>query len=258
MNHNAGIQFFGIDNVVQAYVNNQCAPFSLWSGKLQLLKYDGTGPDGYKQPTVQEGMQLLNDYLCAMYSGTTAIYTLRTYEDLKPGEKIKPSTEYDTAFNFKINVAPQASDGTMVYAGTGRGNNLVLEELKKINSRIDTLEGLDDDDEEPTVIGMVNDLVQEPEKLREVVSSVAILVDMAKDFLGLPVSHRAQVGNVNRVSDISSDTESQEERVNRLQGALNDLEKVDPKIVDHLCKLAQIAKQNPGKFKGLIGMLEMM
>lgn len=259
MNHSAGIQFYGIDNVVQAYANNQCAPFALWSGKLQLLKYDGNGPDGYKKPTIEEGQQLLNEYLNAMYQGTTAIYTLRTYEDLKEGEKIKPSTEYDTAFNFKINVAQQ-QEGLIPYTGT-RGNNMIVEELRSLKAEIAAIKsGEDDDDtEEPSIIGMVNDLVQEPAKLREVAESIAIIGDVVKGFLGMPIQNRvASIGHVNRVSDISSDTETQEQKLNRLQNALDELERHDPQIVDHLEQLATIAKRDPKKFKGLIGMLTML
>src|SRR5258706_15867030 len=102
----SGVQFIGIDDVVQAYTNKRVPAFAIWCGRDMQFRYDGTDPDqGYMKPTMQEGAQLVNDYLSGMWQGSTALYVLKVYDGLKANEKIKPSTEYDTAFNFKLYAA---------------------------------------------------------------------------------------------------------------------------------------------------------
>src|SRR5262249_34048533 len=97
------VQFYGIDPVVEAYLNKRTPAFALWCGKELQFRYDGTeSEDVNGVPSMEEGAQLLRAYLEAIYPGSTALYTLKTYDEIPPGTKIRPSTEYDTAFNFKL------------------------------------------------------------------------------------------------------------------------------------------------------------
>lgn len=85
-----GIQFFGIESVMEAYLNMRVPAFSIAQGKAFLMKYDGSTPgEAFTAPTLEEGQQILNSYLDALFKGS-AIYTLKVYEDLPPGERLNP------------------------------------------------------------------------------------------------------------------------------------------------------------------------
>jgi hypothetical protein len=260
---NGAVQFYGIDSVLDAYSNKGTAAFAIWCGKELLFRYDGTTEDGkYIQPTISEGTQLLNNYLGAMYQGTTAIYTLKTYDELKQGQKIRPSTEYDTAFNFKI--CPSASEmmGGIGYGGGGgitHSRNPVLAELQKMNERMTALENreaaTDDDDESPkdlneAIIGVLN----EPSKMRELIEPVKELIEIGRTMFGFPGPEPSRV--VGAVKQIGS--QQGVDRETRLANALDTLEQADPQLVEHLEVLARLARTNRAKFDSIIKMVAVL
>jgi|SRR5882672_10642670 len=246
----AGIQFFGIENVIKAYCNKKTPSFAIWSGKQLLFKYDGyeNGED-YQQPSIEEGEQLLAGYLSAMYQDSTATYTLKTYDDLGEG-KIKPSSEYDTSFNFKISL-PDYDSRTMGMVRT----NPMFAELQKINARLESLEHGEPEEDAETLEQAVIGLIQEPDRLQRIVEPIRQLVEMGKSLFDKQNTHtmqQASIGNVRKP------TVSEEDKVIRLGNAIDILEKHDNQLVEHLERLAALANANPKKFKNIISMIGLL
>lgn len=252
----SSVQFYGIEPVLEAYGNASCPRFSLWTGKLLLLKYDGWKDDEFVKPSMEEGLQTLNNYLNAMYQGSTAIYTLKLYEDMTDKQKITPSTEYSTAFNFKVNESLGQQGMGVVRQPYG-----VMAELQKTNQRIDALiEAMNNDDEEE----------DEPEEKKSFVNTITggliadnqevkELIDLCKSLFApqQPIqSTPATVGNVQRVSEISSDVETGSDRLNRINKAVQVLEQLDPNFVDNLEILAKVAQRDPQQFKQFLMILK--
>ncbi len=251
-----GIQFFGIDNVIEAYENNAVPAFAVWSGKIPLLRYDGVDASGtYTKPTIEEGRQLLENYLSAMYQGSTASYIMKIYSDLKPGEKIKPSTEFDTGFNFKI-CAP-SSEMMNGYPAVRGNNNPVIAALQKIDERLKVIEDGGIEDEEPetiteAVIGMIN----EPSKLSEFVGSLKEIAELGKSLLTGQPMQPAHIGNIKRPGQTA--TALDDSQLMRIGNAIELLGKYDPKITEHLERLAQLAEQDTKKFLSIVSMIDLL
>jgi len=253
------IQFYGIDQVVDAYKNRQVPAFSICAGKVLQFTYDGTDEfSEYRKPTIQEGIQVLLNYLSSMYSGTTAIYTLKVYDDLKEAQKIRPSTEYSTAFNFRLNEPGMMGSGMIPYQRGGYGQqNMILEELQKLRQEIEELkEEKEEDDEPETLEETIAGILKDPAKLNQHVNTW-------KNLLGVntPQSHET-VGNVVPFKKMSESenttiTETEEQRWQRLANAIDTLATYDKNIVEHFETLAKMAKEKPEKFQGLISMIDL-
>lgn len=263
---NSAIQFYGKENVLNAYANSGTPGYAIWQGKQLITKYDGWDKDGqYIEPSINEGMNMLSAFMDAMYQGTTAIYTLKLY-DLTKQEKIKPSTEYDTAFNFRLFAPIDMMGGMMpgMYGGRPQPPNMILDEIRKINERIDAMNGVGEDDEEEADESLdeyIMGLIKDPLKMNDAVNSW-------KNLFGLPITHGAETAalgttDVKRIT--SSEAEMTEEekleaqaRIERLGIAINTLEKNDPHVVENLEKLASVADTDPERFKKLIAALKFL
>ena len=262
------VQFYGIDDVVEAYMNKRTPAFAIWCGKQLQFRYDGSTDDDNEtdaepgEPTMTEGEQLLRQYLTSLWPLTTATYTLKTYDDLAPGQKIRPSTEYDTAFNFKI-CAPSSREAYAPGAVGFPQTNPLLAELKKMNERMDRLEqerAMDDDeleDEPENLQQVVIGLLNEPAKLQQVVEPIKELVSIGRMLLGMPeMNTPAAMNGVKKIGQVNEQPDPA--LVMRLGQAINTLEQHDEKIVEHLEKLAQVAVTDAVKFKGLLAMLDLL
>lgn len=262
------VQFYGIDSVVEAYTNKGTPAFAIWCAKQLQFRYDGA--DSEAGATLEEGEQLLRAYLEGMWQGTTATYTLKVYDELEPGQKIRPSTEYDTAFNFKI-ALPQSQS----QVGGYNGNQQLLTELQKMRTDIEELkhgageddEGDEVDEDEPeTIQEAVIGLLKEPERLTAVVQPLRELVDLGRTLMGMqplepmqpmyPQHSLPGAGVVNGVRKVGQVPDAA--LVERLGAAINVLERYDENLVDHLEKLAKVATSDPAKFKGLLSMLDLL
>jgi hypothetical protein len=267
------VQFYGIDSVMEAYRNKQTPAFAVVAGKLLMFTYDGTDEDGYRKPTMQEGTQVLLHFLSSMYQGSTAVYILKVYDGLKENEKIRPSTEYSTAFNFKLS-EPVVGNGMIPYQG-GRayGQNLLLDEIQKLNARIDLLQAGeidDEDDEDETIEEAIIGVIKDPDKLKQHVTAW-------KEILGVPSVQPQTIGSIvpvpfHKVNESTGTakpqpkelpkqsqqvTTEQEKIWQRIADAIDIMALHDEHIVEHFETLAAIAKNNPEQFKKLLSMLEL-
>lgn len=257
----ASIQFRGLSQTMTAFENRGVDAWSLWDGKAFMFK--GIGSNDLT--TILES---LNN------SGTTAIYTLKVYEDVTDVKKIKASTDCDGSFNFRL------------YEREDEVNNYrpgqSYEHVRQLTERVNTLEERilaaletkqEEETEEPETnfIGTITGLLQDPDKLEK-------LITLGRSLLGQPVQP-AYVGNVNKLAGPGNGSnpslspssqqpaavapmesqytpEDQQERVERLAVAVDTLEKADPAILEHLEKLASMAANKPDQFKMLVSMID--
>ncbi len=253
MGVSSSIQFRGLENALQAYVNKDVACWSIWQGKQMLDK-------GKDAETLRAFLELLEA------SDSEAIYTVRVYEDIEDPKKIKSTTADDGSFNFRLNEPnqlPVKFRGGYERGGYGKGNSLEerFEELEeKISGFIDAQTNPPANPEEDTLQGALIGLLKDPDKLGK-------FIDVTKNLLGQNVQP-SYVGNVNRLSDstaslspsnngaASASNVSAEEKLKRLGAAIDTLEKADPELIPHLEKLAKVATENPRQFLQLISMID--
>lgn len=220
----AAVQFFGRESVLSAFANRGIECWALFQGKHLI--------------TAGEGYEPLNTFLQMLEpGGSAAQYALKVYRDIDDPENITDKTENNGSFTFKLS---QPLGNLRVH------NDIVLQRLEAIEQRIAGVkseEDEDDEEEEETIGKIVMDYLKDPQKLSLALSAI-------KGFISSAVAPAAPVPAV--VGGIGSD----EEKLTRLSLVLDRLESKDPKIIEHLEKLADIADKKPGTFTMLLQMLE--
>lgn len=251
----SSIQFRGKDAAIQAFQNRKVDLWSLWQGKQFLTK--GAG---------DEELEAYLDML--LNAATNAIYTVRVYEDITDLSKIKSNTPDDGSFNFRLSEDPAAPIQYSV--GAYRNNTeQMMQLLQRMDQRLAKLEEEDEEEEtsEEEVLSIAG-FLKEPEKLGRVIS-------VAKQILGInqPAQNfNHSIGTVSRVGQTETGGQApaadsgekmaqtiEEEKLQKLQrlgAAIDTLERNDPKLIDHLEKLASIAAKDKAKFQSLVSMLD--
>lgn len=229
-----------------AFESRAIEAWSVWCGKQFLNK-------GW-------GSQDLQSFLEALLKGATnAVYTLKVYEDISKEDqvtKIKANTPDDGSFNFRLNGEEMAMTGAMV--GTHNSTNARYSELERRMTALEEYlvnKAKEEEQEEPESIGSVLiDVLKDPSKVSKYVDVIQAILNpnrtppMPNSPGQVVPMQAARVGN--------TETQSQEEKLNRLAAAIDSLEKSDPKLIEHLEKLAALAQKDPGQFSMLISLLE--
>jgi hypothetical protein len=243
----SAVQFRGVDNVLAAYKANRVGPFAILNGRQILFSSEDVEAED-----VDDGATQLQEFLEMMKKGgSEAKYTLQTYK-LKSGQEIDSNTAYFRSFNFTLFGAGENTP----YAD--RQHSLVRE----VNERIDRLEKLliaereqeeieeeDDEEEDRGVIGVLNGLIEIPE-VRNAIGMAAIglvskIIPMQqKQNQKIAGSDGSQPGSV-----------LDQEQLELAQQAINILASKDTKLGDHLMKIAQIAQNDPARYKLFAQML---
>lgn len=239
----SSVQFRGADMVLEAFDQRNIEAWALWQGKQFIGKGIGREPLEWWLVNLQK-----------MHS--TAVYTLKVFEDIKDEKCIKEKTECDGSFNFRL-FEPGDIGAINGYYREGAGfmPPAVQKALQEQDAKIDRIVALledqaDDEEPEPVgALGVIGQLLQEPEKLEK-------LIRVGKALLGVGDPVPARVGSVNRLEGAAEEKTVGEDSVYRMASALDILEKHDPDFVAHLEKLAGIAEQKPDQFKNLIAMLD--
>jgi hypothetical protein len=249
----AGIQFFGVDEVVEAYEEYAIDCWAICEGK-DLIR---TGDDG----------EVLRACLTRLQKhGSAATYTLRVYRNVDDATVITPKTEYSACFKFKLTEGGSVS-GVTRYGGvdplTARLQGVVAEEVGKV---LDRKLGRDDDDDKPAsfmdgLIGLVN----QPDKLIETIRGLQGMF-VPRDITGSSALPYAGVsGNqpprrtgapAAEPAGVSGLSEDQEEQMERIAAILDRLEKADPNILEHLDLLANLAEKQPAVYSMAIAQLK--
>jgi len=256
----ASVQFYGKEKAIEAYENCDVPAWGLFSGKQLLCKY--TGID------INEGKTLLDTFL-EKIEASNATYTLKVFESEgnKP-VKIKEKTECDSSFNFKL-------DSEEVYLDRqeqrGYGGRFLQSELSKtltgINERLKKIEEqpVEEEPEEDNFQESIGKAIQQ-----SIIGAIQnpeqpnLLVDLLKGVLNVPVSKPA-IGNVRLTGAIAgletgnsnASVKEKGDKLQRLGDAIDILELHDPKLVEHLEKLAKIAATQKERFQQIITMFDL-
>lgn len=220
------VQFRELDEVIQAYQENNSPVFAIFHNESLIRKY--TGDD------IDEGCQQLAKELVKL-ENSAAIYTLRIYDSIPDKGAIRSGTPYDGSYNFRFREYDAVS-------GTKKTDPQLLELLGRMNDRLDDLEEEREEKANGAGVGWIGELLANPEIKNIAMGVLSGVLQSVVGSLKLPTP--ATVGDVPNGDP--------------LQLALNTLAKNDPNIVEHLQKLAAISEQNKPMFKMLLQTLDGM
>ena len=233
----ASVQFYGADNVIQAAENFRCPAWAIFINGRMFTKFEGTD--------MTQSIEALAQYLDMLEASNSAgIYTIKFFEveDGKPIKLNEKSVCNGGSFNFKL-----ISDEQRTERGMAIGSS--MHEIRELRKEIEELKKLREEEEaaEPETLGSVLlDLVKRPDQLVQLFS----LVKMAT---GQPISTLPSIS----APAMPVSTDAEEERIQRIGNALNELENADPRLPEHLEKLAALAKTNPGQFSQIISLFDL-
>lgn len=245
------VQFFGQTQIMNAAEARKCPGWAIFIGRSLFMKNE--------EKEMTASMQLLEQALEALKeSGTEAIYTIKFFEHPDRGAlKIKENTVCDGgSFNFKL-IEPEEREGRQV--GYFASTRLLEDRVKQLEAQ---LQEKDESEDEPETIGSIFiDLLKNP-------SDLAQLVNIGRGLLGMNVQPFQQIGNSSpiragqgatqgAVQETTQESVPAGDKLERLAAAIDTLEKEDPNLVDHLEKLATMAKNTPDKFRAIVSMLDL-
>jgi hypothetical protein len=240
----ASIQFRGVKETLKAFDLLDCPVWAVGQGK-DPVQFRGEGADDLAK---------LLEMLAA--NGSGAIYSLRVYDDLDNARDIRAKTEHSGGFNFQL----------ANYDGQGGG----YYEKLKLEERIKELESeKEEEEEEGGIMGKIGNAVlgmlqNDPERLigilkagKELLSmptAPAVIGNVIRDF-ARPQEPQPQPNFTNDSNAKKTDTVmniSDDEKMQRVAAAFDELEKNDPQFLIHIEKLAKISRENPQMFKMLL------
>jgi hypothetical protein len=197
------IHFIGKETSIAALSRFNCDYWALFQNKQLVVTKDQFDELG-------EWMDMLGE------SGSSGAYTVRLYNEPGPFDW---STPYVCNFNISLNDR---------YAGmgiTGYNNQLV--------QRIAALEGKKSEDKEAKKDfgDVVMGWLESPEDLQ-------VIAGIIGQFMGKPAVQA--IGNVSPQFTPPAMPIDQQDKLTRLSQVLDRLEKRDPKLLDHLEKLAKL------------------
>lgn len=231
----AGAQFIGKEKLLTAFERRGGGTWQLAQGK----KVCATG----------NGAQELEEWVDIFaVAESRSPYTLHMYGDMEP-EEITKSTQPEASWDFMM-------QETRAGVGTVSGTAGVVSKLQqKIDDRIaDKLGKYLDDDDEPEetgqidLIAIINDYAQNPHKLGQVIGAVNSLGPMLRNLFGMNSAQPgAAIGSLSNhgqkpqpVQQPTADAGYPDGTYERLVAVLDILGKRDPKLIDHLEKLAAL------------------
>lgn len=238
------VQFYGSETLVKAYEQREIPTWAIFQQRQPI--------------TAGEGKEALEEFLEMLLSNPTPIYTLRLYKDVSDPDSITEKTPYNGSYNFKL-------DGDAVGGHSkGEGNSVatrVLRRLEEIESGL-LLKKLDVIEErlnapsstQIDVIGAVNNLISDPASLVAVINGI-------KNIFSPAPSRAAGISSTRPYQDPGNTDDPQkelEEKIERMQAAINILEQNDPDLVVHLEKLARLSQENRPLFDIVLKQLDGM
>lgn len=223
------VQFTGIEAVMNAFLYRECKAWSIWVGNQFLFSCVGD--------SAADAANELETVLTSIEKSGKGIYTLKIYEDLKKNTKITNKTECNGSFNFRLQAFDPERDGSNYY------NDLrnEVKELKAQNEQLlQELDEKDDADEEPDMLGKIGNMfLSDPTKLPAFISAINSVLNMFTKQTTVP-GQPVAIGNVPGSPD-------------PLTAVIEKLKAKDPKLTEHLTKLASM---DDATFKQLLAILD--
>lgn len=233
-------QFVGIDETLEAYESRGVDAWALFAGKRMIVR--GTGIDALKK-----FLTMISN------SGTVAVYTLKVYETVSDDSEIKSNTPDDGSFNFKIHSLDRGGMSGIV--GRHYGDPDIADRLDAIEEK---LSGTTDEGVMSQITTALIGMLQEPRKLNEFIGALSGK-PQPPPVHSYPVP--STVTGVSRIGQVQPTTApatnlTSENNLQRIGDAIEVIGKHDERIVEHLEKLAKIARDNPQQFKTLLILLD--
>lgn len=215
----AGVQYFGSESVVKAYLQREVGSFAVFQGKEMIF--------AHVCEDCEEGKEKLLEFVTGLWKGTTAVYSLKIYRDV---ETITKTSQDCGSFNFKLH----EWEGS----GNGSGNdNLILSKLAALEARLNDEEEGEEENEPADQWDKIGALLEKP-----------VVIAGINKLFGIDISQPAKVGAI-------PPTDENEKLITQ---AVAILKTKDPNLGNHLMKLAGIAESKPANFKFLLQTLESM
>lgn len=240
------VQFNNSENIVAAYQLRAVPAFSIYQGKQLMIKYEGSSLD--------EGSDLLAQFI-DMLQNSAAIYTLCVYEEYQG--KINDKTPYHGSWNFRFN------DQTNFQQVSGISG--LQQQLSQMNNKIEQLsrdrieDELDQESEEDQVTSTMDKIagfLSHPvvEKFFPVILA-ALQPGSQKEMTMQPaalagIAESSQQEIADQGEAVNHDEKLSEAVLNMIQAA--------PESYQALIQLGDLAKNNPKKFKGILGYLKFL
>lgn len=236
------VQLRGKEQVIDAYNNANVDVWAVYSYKSLLTK--GVGA---------ESLGAFLDLICK--NATEGIYTLKIYEDLTDAKQVKEKTEASGSLAFKFTPDDFEAVGSPLYAGRME-NSRVWNELQEIKKQ------LAEKEEPQTLEEAAIGLLQNPGETAQLVVAFKELISAIFSKPAGPAgssnfqnAHRpASVAGLPNTSTMPRELTQTEK--DKIAAAVDVLIDKDPKIADHLDKLASIATNSPSMFQMLLTTLE--
>lgn len=231
----ASVQFKSAEKASEAFGNTECQAWSVWTGKQ--LMYKGIGV-----ADLDAFLDLLKDN-----GASNAIYTIAYYEEITDKKKINSKTAFDGSFNFRMNDEGQEITGDQYHKFYR--NNEVQSRLSGLEKKFELLmEKFDSDVETETEnkLGVIGEVLSHP-AIAPVIPQLMqqIVAGLFKPVQQVPPRLQAVAG----IGNIA-------EQDPRLAEVITRLLKADPKLVDHLIKLADMSENDPQNFAIVVAALE--
>jgi len=229
-----GVQLIGKNAVLSRFGKSDAESWALYQGKQFIV--GGVGGE------------LLDEWLSDFdAAGSTATYTLRIYDIDGAPTSSTGNTDYVACINFKLNDA---------YEGWGIAghSNKLMDRIGALEKQLKEREEDKDDgstDLNSIIMGWLND----PVKLGQVAGAIRQMIG------GGGSVQPALIGAtpVQTISGFGAAVEQSDDvKLARIAAALDKLEKRDPKLIDHLEKLASLAETDPGMFTAVISKLDLL
>lgn len=268
----AGVyQIKGADNVIEAYTNRDVKVWAIFHGKSLCTKGDT--------------VEALTAYLDMISEGSSAVYTLKIYEDLTEAKQVKEKTEADGSFTFML---PKPRVSLLEYEEDGetrtrrRGNGISLyQRFDDLEEKIGALQNPEppEDNFHTILMGYLKD----PVALSSLINAGRALLGVTpgnQQYQPQPVYNQQpgvqRIGHVANSDSISPPVasaatdargmtintdvvdNSPEARIQRLGAAIDTLDSADPLLIEHLEKLARMSQVKAQNFKFILDALDSM
>jgi hypothetical protein len=246
------VAFRGAGQVVDAYKANDIAPWAIVTGlgKVQDVMF------AYEEDDIEGGAVMLEQCLKRMKAGSSsASYSLRTYK-LKGVQEIESNTAWCRSFPFKL-YNEEEEDYSPFEAGRRHYRQEADEKIQALQEQIDLMkkqqeEQEEEDDKPEGIAGVVHGLLNDPTMKPIIMQAIAGIVSK---IIPMPMGMPAKVAGVGNGTTDALQSVLETGQPEKVQKAINILCSQDPKLGDHLLKLADISLRNPGQFNMLLGML---
>jgi len=232
------VQFTSAADIIKAFDNTDCAAWSLWDNKRFTFK-------GIGSADLQSFLELLEES-----GGGNCTYTLCYYETITEKKDINSKTPVDGSFTFRMDGNTSAPRELSKHGVSLVSRMNGLDE--KFNLILEKLEG-GTETTEINNLGIVGDLLSHPQ-LGPMLTG--IISNIATKFLTTDPRPKVETiypaPRLGQVAGIGNAVEQNPV----LENAIAKLCALDPRLPDHLEKLAAIGERDPATFQYILNTLD--